>query len=81
MMQTGECVGARAGSIAEKMNLSRSAESHHLKMLKDVGLLKNAPGRYKNYYCFNADAEAMNYLLQILTHAKEIMESLTGRSG
>ena len=35
----------------------------------------------KNYYYFDADADAMNRLLQMLTHAKEIMESLPDRSG
>ena len=35
----------------------------------------------KNYYYFDADVEAMNQLLQMLTHAKAIMENLPDRSG
>ena len=67
------------GAITEKTNLSRSALSHHLKILKDSGLIKMRREGTKNYY-FDADAEAMDQLLQILRHAKEIMEALD-RSG
>lgn len=35
----------------------------------------------KNYYHFNADAKAMDQLLQMLTHNKIIMDSLPYRSG
>lgn len=35
----------------------------------------------KNYYYFDVDTEAMNQLLQMLTHAKQLMESLPDRSG
>ena len=34
----------------------------------------------KNYYYFDADTEAMNSLLQMLGHAKAIMEQLPDRS-
>ena len=68
------------GAITEKTNLSRSAVSHHLKILKDSGLIKMRREGTKNYYYFDADAEAMDQLLQMLRHAKEIMESLPDRS-
>jgi len=35
----------------------------------------------KNYYYFDADTEAMDKLLQMLSHAKKIMEQLPDRSG
>ncbi|MGN0567201.1 MAG: ArsR/SmtB family transcription factor [Acutalibacteraceae bacterium] len=81
MMQMGECGGVRVGAITEKTNLSRPAVSHHLKILKDSGLIKMRREGTKNYYYFDADAEAMDQLLQMLCHAKEIMESLPDRSG
>ena len=35
----------------------------------------------KNYYYFDADTDAMNKLIQMLTDAKFIMEQLPDRSG
>lgn len=80
MMQMGECNGVRVGAITQKTNLSRPAVSHHLRILKDAGLIKMRREGTKNYYYFDADAEAMNSLLQMLSHAKKIMESLPDRS-
>lgn len=80
MMQMGECGGVRVGAITEKTNLSRPAVSHHLQILKDAGLIKMRRKVTKNYYYFDADTEAMNQLLQMLTHAKHIMENLPDRS-
>ena len=81
MMQMGECGGVRVGAIAEKTNLSRPAVSHHLRILKDAGIVKVRREATKNYYYFDADTEAMTRLLQMLKNAKEIMENLPDRSG
>ena len=81
MMQMGECGGVRVGAITEKTNLSRPAVSHHLRILKDAGIVKVRREATKNYYYFDADTEAMTRLLQMLKNAKEIMENLPDRSG
>lgn len=81
MMRMGECGGVRIGAITEKTNLSRPAVSHHIQILKAAGLLKMRREGTKNYYYFDADAEAMDRLIAMLTHAKEIMEQLPDRSG
>lgn len=81
MMQMGECGGVRVGTITEKTNLSRPAVSHHLRILKDAGIIKVRREATKNYYYFDADTEAMTKLLQMLNNAKEIMENLPDRSG
>lgn len=80
MMQMGDCGGARVGAITEKTHLSRPTVSHHIQLLKDAGLLKVRRERTKNYYYFDADAEAINGLLQMLEHARSIMEQLPDRS-
>lgn len=80
MMQMRECRGVRVGAITEKTNLSRPAVSHYLQILKDAGIIKMRREGTKNYYYFDADTEAMNHLLQMLSHAKCIMESLPDRS-
>lgn len=80
MMQTGECDGVRVGEITARTHLSRPAVSHHLKILKDAGIVKMRREGTKNYYYFDADAEAMGMLLQMLTHANALMKSLPDRS-
>ena len=59
MMQMGKCEGVRVGEITAKTNLSRPAAHHHIKVLKDVGLIKMRREGTKNYYYFDADTEAM----------------------
>ena len=81
MMQMDGCSGARVGDITEKTNLSRPAVSHHIQILKAAGILKMRREGRKNYYYFDADTEAMNRLIQMLEHARDIMELLPDRSG
>ena len=40
MMKMGNCSGVRVNEITEKTHLSRPTVSHHLQILKDVGVLK-----------------------------------------
>lgn len=81
MMQMGQCEGVRVGAITERTHLSRPAVSHHLRILKDAGLIKMRREGTKNYYYFDADTQAMDALMQMLTHAKEIMQQLPDRRG
>ena len=76
MMRMEHCGGIRVGTITEKTNLSSPAVSHHLQILKDVGILKVRREGTKNYYYFDADMEAMNRLIQMLQHARNIMDQL-----
>lgn len=79
MMQMGQCEGVRVGAITERTHLSRPAVSHHLRILKDAGIIRMRREGTKNYYYFDADTQAMNELTQMLTHAKTIMERLPDR--
>ncbi len=80
MIQMGNCGGVRVGAITEKTHLSRPAVSHHLQILREAGLIKMRREGTKNYYYFDADTKAMESLLRMLTHAKEIMALLPDRS-
>jgi len=80
MLRMKHCGGARVGEITEKTNLSRPAVSHHIRILKDAGILKMRKEGTMHYYYFDADTEAINQLLQMLNHAKIIMETLPDRS-
>ena len=81
MMRMEHCGGTRVGAITEKTNLSRPAVSHHIQILKEAGILKMRREGTKNYYYFDANFEAMNRLIQMLEHARSIMERLPDRSG
>lgn len=80
MMQMEDCGGVRVGTITEKSNLSRPAVSHHIRILKEAGILKMRREGTKNYYYFDADMDSMNRLLHMLEHAKRVMENLPDRS-
>lgn len=80
MMQMGDCCGVRVGDITKKTHLSRPAVSHHLQILKDAGIVKIRREGTKNYYYFDADVEAMDALIHMVTHAKAIMKQLPDRS-
>lgn len=80
MMRMEDCGGVRVGTITEKTNLSRPAVSHHIQILKEAGILKMRREGTKNYYYFDAN-DSLNRLLQMLEHAKRVMESLPDRSG
>lgn len=79
MMQMGDCGGVRVVEVTEKTHLSRPAVSHHLQILKDAGIMKMRREGTRNYYYFDADAKAMNNLIDMLQQAKSIMEMLPDR--
>lgn len=81
MMQMGNCQGVRVGEITKRTHLSRPAVSHHLQILKEAGIVKMRKEGTRNFYYFDADTEAMNALLLMLTDAKQIMQALPDRSG
>lgn len=80
MMRTEDCGGIRVATLTERSHLSRPAVSHHLQILKNAGIVKMRREGTKNYYYFDADMRAMDGLLQMLTHAKAVMERLPDRS-
>lgn len=80
MMQMEGCGGARVPEIKERTHLSRPAVSHHIRILKDAGIVKMRREGTKNYCCFDADSQAMNGLLRMIAHAERIMEQLPDRS-
>ena len=72
MLRMGRCGGVRVREIAERT---------HVRILKEAGLLRMRREGTKNYYYFDANTDAMRGLIQMLAHAKRIMEALPDRSG
>lgn len=81
MMTMEHCGGVRVGDIMEKTNLSRPAVSHHLQILRNAGIIKMRREGTRHYYYFDAEQQTVKQLIQMLLHAKSIMENLPDRSG
>ena len=81
MMRIEDCSGARVGDITEKTHLSRPAVSHHLRILRDAGILKVRKEATKNYYYFDPDTKSFDRLIHVLQKAKELTGKLPDRSG
>lgn len=81
MMRYGKCNGVRVCEITEKTNLSRPAVSHHLKIMKDAGIVKVRKEGTKNYYYFDPEMEPFEKLISTLQLAMNISKSLPDRSG
>ena len=77
----GDCDGMRVNDIAEKTSLSRPAVSHHLHILKDVGIVNMRREGTKNYYYFDENTKALDSLIAVLTHARDMVASLPDRRG
>lgn len=81
MMKIGRCDGVRVGEITEKTNLSRPAVSHHLRIMKDAGIVKVRKEGTKNFYYFDPEMEAFEHLIATLQLAMKISKGLPDRSG
>lgn len=81
MIKMGHCGGVRVGEITAKTNLSRPAVSHHLKIMKDAGLVKVRKEGTKNFYYFDPEMGSLERLANTLRMAVEITRALPDRSG
>lgn len=68
------CEGMRVGAIAQVTNLSRPAMSHHIKILKDSGLIKCRKEGRMNYYFLDPDDARLREVISCLSHALSINE-------
>jgi DNA-binding transcriptional ArsR family regulator len=67
-----ECTGLRVGEICAISNLSRPAVSHHMKILKDAGIVKCRRSGSMNFYYLDAEDTKIRDVIQVLTEALEI---------
>lgn len=81
MMRIGKCDGVRVGEITERTNLSRPAVSHHLRIMKDAGIVKMRKEGTRNYYFFDPEMESFERLIATLQLAMGVSSSLPDRQG
>lgn len=68
--------GARVGAITEKTHLSRPAVSHHIKILKDAGVVGMRKEGTKNYYYLETDNRRWQELAQLSQQLTTLFELL-----
>ena len=78
--QNRECQkGLRVNEIAKMTNLSRTATSQHLQILKKAGLICMTKEGTKNYYYFNNNYKRIEEIIKMFETVKAIMMSLPKR--
>lgn len=63
------CQGMRVGEIARVASLSRPAISHHLKIMKDAGLIQCHHEGTKNFYYLDPDDTKLGEVIALLKEA------------
>ena len=68
--------GARVGEIAKKTNLSRASVFHHLKILKEVGIVGMRSEGTKNYYYLTNETTIFDSLLNLFQNIINFTQSI-----
>ena len=63
--------GIRVGEIVIRSSLSRPAVSHHLKILKDAGIIRVRREGTMNFYYLDPEMEAFQTLISVLQRSVE----------
>lgn len=66
--------GLRVGEIQKSTNISRAAVSHHLKILKDAGIITVRQEGTKNYYYLDSTSSSLLTVLKLFQNAVEVMK-------
>ena len=78
-MLESDCSGIRVGEITKKTHLSRPAVSHHLKILKEAGIIGMRREGTKNYYYIKANGTEFGRLFNIFKHINEIIKDYSDK--
>ena len=72
-----DCNGIRVGEITKKTHLSRPAVSHHLRILKEAGIVSMYREGTKNYYYVNAYETIWKKIGNLFTKINEIVDEIS----
>ena len=75
LMVTGDRNGVRVSEIAEKTNLTCPAVSHHMQILKDVGIVKSCKEGKFIYYCLDSSCRNVDALIRLFESVKDVIQS------
>ena len=65
--------GLRVGVIQKNTNISRATVSHHLKVLKETGVVKVRREGTKNYYYLDSQSTGMKNVMEFWKAAEKMM--------
>lgn len=72
--------GLRVGEITEQTHLSRPAVSHHLKVLRDAGVILIRKEETKNFYYINIRTE-LGLLRMLVSNIDQFMQNFYRNDG
>lgn len=73
--------GLRVADLAEKVILSRSVVSQHMKVLIEAGIVKTRKEGTYIYYYLDMDNTVTDQLIDYLQSVKNVLRNLPDRSG
>ena len=62
------------GEIQVRTNISRAAVSHHLKILREAGIITVRQEGTKNYYCLDSTSSSLLAVSELFQYAVEMMK-------
>lgn len=74
LIETGGTGGIRVGEIQKKSHVSRSAVSHHLKVLLDAGIISVRREGTKNYYFIDFDHTTIKPVIHFWQQAEPMLK-------
>ncbi|MGL4740800.1 MAG: ArsR/SmtB family transcription factor [Sarcina sp.] len=72
--------GIRVGEITKKTYLSRPAVSHHLQILKNVGIISMYRESTKNYYYVNVSETVWKQLAELMENIYGVVQEISDKS-
>lgn len=69
--------GMRVGEITARTNLSRPAVSHHLKILKDAGIVSMFKKGTMHFYHVNANESQWGQIASLITHVNNLVQEVS----
>ena len=69
--------GIRVGEITKKTHLSRPAVSHHLKILKEAGIISMHREGTKNYYYVSTNETIWKPLTELMNNVYSIIQDIS----
>ena len=74
LIESGGQGGIRVGDIQKRGHVSRSAVSHHLKILLDAGIISMRREGTKNYYYIDFDATSIKPVIRFWQQVEPMMK-------
>lgn len=79
-MLSGPCGGSRVVEIAQRTNLSRASTSHHIRILKEAGIVRARRKGTQIYYYLAPQDHFIQRTIALFSDIQQLMEQAPDRS-